>query len=80
MTLIDRQVRYEVRSVTGFRGEAVDALSVHAVCAELQEEIGVHLMIYDFDDVRGALKPDVRGCVPRGDAQALRRMLGEVST
>jgi len=65
--------------VTGFRGETVDALSVHAFCPALQQEIGVHLMIHDFDDVRGALKPDAKGRTPRGDALGLRRLLGEVA-
>jgi hypothetical protein len=76
IALIDQRVKYVARSVTGFHGETVDALSVHAFCPDLQEEIGVHLMIYDHDDVRGALKPDAKGRVPRGDAKALRKLLG----
>jgi len=51
---------------------------VHAFCVELNEEIGVHLMVYDFDDVRGALKPDAKGRTPRGDAAAVRRLLQKV--
>ena len=78
IALIDKQVKYVARSITGFQGETVDALSVHAFCPGLQEEVGVHLMIYDFDAVRGALKPDARGRSPRGDARALRQLLGEV--
>ncbi|APW45706.1 hypothetical protein [Rhodoferax antarcticus] len=78
IALIDRKVRYLPHRVTGFNGETVDALSVHAFCAELQEEIGVHLMIYDRDDVRGALIPDGKGRAPRGDLRALRRVLAEV--
>jgi len=80
IALIDQRVEYVLRSVTGFQGDTVDALSVHAFCADLQEEIGVHLMVYDFDDLRGALKPDARGRTPRGDARALRRLLAEVVT
>ncbi|MDO8319365.1 hypothetical protein [Rhodoferax sp.] len=75
MALIDQRVAYEVRTVMGIKGESVDVLSVHVFCAELKEDIGVHLMIYDFDDVRGALKPDVKGRVPRGDARAVQRLL-----
>lgn len=77
ITLIDQKVSYVPRTVTGFNGESVEALSVHAFCTELNEEIGVHLMIYDFDDVRGALKPDAKGRAPRGDVNAVRRLLGE---
>ncbi len=80
IALIDKRIRYQVSRVAGFRGEAVDALSIRSPCPLLQEEIGVHLMIYDFDDVRGALKPDAHGRVPRGDKQALLRLLGEASS
>lgn len=75
MALIEHQVDYEVRSVTGFHGETVDALSLRSLCRPLQETVGVHLMIYDHDDVRGALRPDARGRSPRGDAAALARLL-----
>lgn len=78
IALIDRKVSYVPRSVHGFNGETVEALSIHAWCADLKEEVGVHLMIYDRDDVRGALLPDARGRAPRGDIQALRRLLCEV--
>ncbi len=77
IALIDQRVRYVPQTVTGFTGRAVEALSVHAFCPGLNEEIGVHLMVYDFDDVRGALKPDARDRAPRGDAAAVRRLLEE---
>jgi len=79
IALIDKKVSYIPRSVKGLNGEAVESLSIHAFCADLKEEVGVHLMIYDRDDVRGALLPDARGRAPRGDIQALRRLLGEVA-
>lgn len=77
IVLIDQHVSYVPRSVTGFTGASVEALSVHAFCQELQEEIGVHLMIYDFDDLRGALKVDVKGRAPRGDIAAVQRLLSK---
>lgn len=77
IALIDQRVNYVPQTVTGFTGREVEALSVHAFCQGLNEEIGVHLMVYDFDDVRGALKPDARGRTPRGDAAAVRRLLEE---
>ena len=73
--LIDRGVRYEVRSVPGFQGERVDALSVHVWSPALQEHIGLHLLVYDLDDIRGALQPDARGRRPRGDASDLRAVI-----
>jgi hypothetical protein len=41
----------------------------------LGEHVGLHLLIYDFDDLRGALKTDSRGRTARGNAAALRKML-----
>jgi len=35
----------------------------------------VHLLVYDLDDLRGALKPDAQGRAPRGDLAALRRLI-----
>jgi hypothetical protein len=39
--------------------------------------VGVHLLVYDHDDMRGAMKPDSHGRSPRGDAKALRKLLQE---
>jgi hypothetical protein len=77
IALIDLNVPYEPRTVPGFHGELVEALSVHAYCADLREHVGIHLLVYDFDDLRGALRPDARGRRPRGDVLALRRLLDE---
>ncbi len=76
--LIDMKIPYEPRTVTGFHGEPVDALSVHALCAELNEHVGLHLLVYDLDDIRGALRADSRGRRPRGDTAALRGLLHDV--
>jgi hypothetical protein len=75
IALIDHHVDYEPRMVPGFHGEQVEALSVHAVSRALGEEIGVHLLVYDLDDLRGALKADSQGRVPRGNMAALRRLM-----
>lgn len=74
IALIDHHVNYEPRTVTGLRGEPVDALSLSSRSPVLGEEIGVHLLIYDLDDLRGALRPDARGRAPRGDADAVRKL------
>lgn len=75
IALIDHGVAYVPRTVTGFNGESVEALSVHAFCAGLKEEVGVHLLIYDHDDLRGALRLDAKGRTPRGDLPAVRSLL-----
>jgi hypothetical protein len=76
--LIDHQVRYEVSTVQGFHGEAVDALSLLCTCPGLTQRVLVHLMIYDLDDLRGALKPDAQGRTQRGDLTAVKRLMKEV--
>jgi hypothetical protein len=75
IALIENRVDYEPRTVNGFNGEPVEALSFSSLSPELGEAIGVHLMVYDHDDLRGALKRDSRGRTPRGDIPALRALL-----
>jgi hypothetical protein len=75
ITLLNHGVSYEVREVIGLHGEAVQALSIHSLCQPLQETVGVHLLIYDHDDVRGALKSDTKGRKPRGDIAALKQLI-----
>lgn len=73
--LLDRRVDYQPGTVTGWRGEPVEVLTVRSRCEALSQWVLVHLMLYDRDDVRGALKPDAQGQVLRGSAQALRRLM-----
>lgn len=75
ITLIDKGVHYDPRTVTGFQGEPVEALSLSTRCPELGETVGLHLLIHDHDDLRGALRPDARGRQPRGDLDDLRALL-----
>jgi len=46
-------------------------------CPALQERVTLCLSILDFDDLRGALKPDARGRTERGDLAALQALLEE---
>ena len=75
IALINNHVHYEPSTVIGFHGKAVEALSIHALCKPINETVGVHLLVYDHDDMRGAMKPDSQGRSPRGDAKALRKLL-----
>ncbi len=75
ISLIDHGVAYEPSTAVGLRREPVEVLSLRQRSSALGEEIGVHLLIYDLDDLRGALRPDARGRPPRGDAAAVRRLL-----
>jgi hypothetical protein len=75
IALIDKGVDYEARTVPGFQGAPVEALSLSSRSPELGETIGVHLLIHDHDDLRGALRRDARGRVPRGDMAAVRALV-----
>lgn len=75
IALIDHNVDYEPRTVTGFQGARVEALSLSSLCAPLNENVGVHLMVYDHDDLRGALRPDAKGRKPRGDLADVQKLL-----
>ncbi|MET4579207.1 hypothetical protein [Ottowia thiooxydans] len=78
ISLIDHGIAYEPRTVRGFNGQSVEALSFSSLCPELGETIGIHLMIYDHDDLRGALLP--RGSAsraPRGNIGAVNKLLQE---
>jgi hypothetical protein len=77
IALIDHRADYVARSIKGFDGGMVEALSIHAPCKALDTEIGVHLMVYDYDDLRGALKPDNQGRAPRGDLAAVVKLLNK---
>ena len=77
IALIEHNVDYEPRTVTGFTGGKVEALSLSSLCKPLSENIGVHFMVYDHDDLRGALKPDDKGRKPRGDVAAVQKLVSE---
>ena len=79
ISLIDHGVRYTPSTVPGFRGEPVEALSISSRSEALGDTVGVHLLVHDLDDIRGALKPDARGRTPRGSLDALRALLDEVA-
>jgi hypothetical protein len=76
--LIDQGVRYQPRTVSGLHGATVEALSVNVMCQALGASIGLHLMVRDFDDLRGVFRKDVKDRTPIGSLVLLRRMLNDV--
>ncbi len=74
IALINLGGHFEVGSITGFRGETVDVLSVFSMSPELGRSVTVHLAVHDHDDLRGALKPDTSGRPQRGNLAALRKL------
>jgi hypothetical protein len=75
ITLLDRRIAFDVGSIDGPRGDPIDVLTVSSPSAELGEEVTVHLSILDYDDLRGAMKPDTRGQAERGDLARLTRLM-----
>lgn len=75
IALINQNLRYEVQTVRGMHGDDVEVLSLHSHCRALNEDIGVHLRIYDLDDLRGALLPDSKGRSPRASLETLMQLL-----
>jgi hypothetical protein len=77
IALIDRGLDFDVAETGAGRGRAVDMLILDVPCPALQERVTLCLTILDFDDLRGALKPDSRGLTERGDLAALQKLLDE---
>jgi len=77
LALIDKGVDYDVGGITGPRGDAIDVLTLASRSDALGELVTVHLTVLDHDDLRGALKLDVRGRTQRGDLAALRTLMNQ---
>ena len=75
LLLIDQRADYEQRSRRGMRGDMVDTLSVHSMCEGLGEMVGVHLLVYDHDQLRGALRADAHGRIARGDLTSVLALM-----
>ena len=75
IALIEHNVDYEPRTVTGFTGGSVEALSLSSVCKALNK---IYLEVVEpvtDDDLRGALRLDAKGRTPRGDLAAVQKLL-----
>ena len=75
IALIEHGVQYSPSTITGMRGQDVEVLSVVTRAADLNEEVVVHFLIQDYDDLRGALKPDRHGRVRRGPTPAVQALI-----
>lgn len=77
IALLNRGLSFDVAETTAGRGRQVDMLILDAPCPALGERVTLCLTILDFDDLRGALKPDARGRTERGDLPALQQLLDD---
>lgn len=79
INLINKGIVYRPGTVNGIRGEPVDTLSLSDFSAHLQTPVAIHLLVYDLDDLRGALRHDAKGRAARGDLSALRELMQTTS-
>lgn len=77
IALLNMGQSFDVAETAGPKGRAVDMLILDVPCRALQERVTLCLTILDFDDLRGALKPDPRGRTERGDLAALQILLDD---
>ncbi len=82
IALVNAGVDYDVGSLDrpgrggrNGRREPLNVLTVAEPSRLLGEPVTVHLLLHDYDDQRGALKPDARGHSWRGDLAAVQRLL-----
>jgi len=75
IALLNQRIDFDIHGIDGPRGERIDVLTVSSLSPELGEEVTVHLSILDFDDLRGAMKPDARGQSERGDLPRLIQLM-----
>ena len=73
--LINRQWQFEVGQAAGFRGQLVSVLSLRQFNPTLNETVGLHLSVYEYDDLRGARKPDPQGRLLRGNLTEVHGLL-----
>jgi hypothetical protein len=74
IALVNQRVDYEPGALERPGAEPLNVLTVSSNSAALGEPVTVHLLVRDYDELRGALKPDAQGRSWRGDVAALHRL------
>jgi hypothetical protein len=76
--LLNANVQYDVSETRHFaaRGD-VETLSFLWKPSRTEEAVGIHVALYNTDDLRGAVRADARGRLPRANAQALQALIDE---
>ncbi len=74
--LLNQNIQYDVSETRHFGGRGdVETLSFLWRDRRDADAIGIHVALYDADDLRGAVRADARGRLARADAAALRALL-----
>ena len=81
--LLNANIQYDVSETRHFAGRGyVETLSFLWRPANERREtepVGIHVALYDSDDLRGAVRADARGRTARANRQAVQTLLAESS-
>lgn len=76
--LLNANVQYDVSETRHFAARGlVETLSFMWRPSRGEEPVGIHVALYNTDDLRGAVRADARGRLPRVNAQALQALIDE---
>lgn len=76
--LLNANVQYDVSETRHFAARGfVETLSFMWRASRAEEPVGIHVALYNTDDLRGAVRADARGRLPRANAQALQALINE---
>ncbi|SDD95293.1 UDP-N-acetylmuramate--alanine ligase [Paraburkholderia lycopersici] len=74
--LLNANVQYDVSETRHFAARGfVETLSFMWRPSRTEEPVGIHVALYNTDDLRGAVRADARGRLPRANAQALQALI-----
>jgi hypothetical protein len=74
--LLNANIHYDVSETRHFAGRGmIETLSFLWRTSRDEAPIGMHIALYDTDDLRGAVRSDARGRLARASAQAVRALL-----
>ncbi|MCP3727184.1 UDP-N-acetylmuramate--alanine ligase [Paraburkholderia sp. CNPSo 3272] len=74
--LLNANVQYDVSETRHFAARGlVETLSFMWRPSRAEEPVGIHVALYNTDDLRGAVRADARGRLPRANAQALQALI-----
>lgn len=76
--LLNANVQYDVSETRHFGGRGdVETLSFLWRGNRDEEQVGIHIALYDTDDLRGAVRADARGRTARASTEAVEALLAD---
>jgi hypothetical protein len=76
--LLNANIQYDVSETRHFAGRGyVETLSFLNRPTRAEEPVGIHIALYDTNDLRGAVRADGRGRLARANTAAVRALLDD---